>query len=94
MHLLPNKEFDIGSISLMTLKNLDLNDLYVDTDFEVHDSNAEKPKKETHKTSFVSNVIETYINIKAHKIGNKIRDEERGLYIWHSNTKQIHTSGQ
>lgn len=94
MHLLPNKEFDIGSISLMTLNNLYLNDLYVDTDFEVHDSNDSNAKKETHKTSFVSNVIETYINIKAHKISNKIRDEERGLYIRHSKTKQIHTSGQ
>lgn len=97
MFLLPNKEFSIYSISMMTLNSLDFNDLYEYTNFEEHTNDDELETWENyrdHKTHFLSNVIETYINMKAHKIGNKIRDEERGRYIRHKNTKLIHTSGQ
>lgn len=82
---------------MMTLNSLDFNDLYEYTNFEEHTNDDEIETWENyrdHKTHFLSNVIETYINMKAHKIGNKIRDEERGRYIRHKNTKLIHTSGQ
>lgn len=97
MILLPNKEFNTASLSLMTLNSLDFDDLYAYTDFEDHANYAGTDTCQNyrkHKADFLSNVIETYINMKAHKIGNKIGDEERGIYIRHSHKKLIHTAGQ
>lgn len=97
MFLLPNKEFSLDSISVMTLNSLDFDDLYAYTNFEEHANDDDTETLENyqeHKSNFLSNVVKTYINMKAHKIGNKIGDEERGRYIRHKNTKLIHTSGQ
>lgn len=100
MHLLPNQEFNIGNLSLTILKNLDCDVLYIDSDFEDHDSTEprrsprDQMSRMSHKDHFLYNVVKAYMHIKAHRIGAKIADEERGVYIRHTNKKLIHIAGQ
>lgn len=97
MFVLPDKEFDFESISLTILDHLDLSTLYVNTAFEHHNCTAKQTNLQyriSHKEHFILSVVKTYIMIKAQKIGSKIADEERGVYIRHTNKKLIHTSGQ
>lgn len=97
MCVLPDNEFDFESISLTILNHLDFDVLYVDTVFEDHNCTERQTNYQnrmSHKEYFLLNVVKAYIQIKAHKIGGKIGDEERGVYIRHKNKKLIHTSGQ
>lgn len=97
LQILPQKEFNIESISTIVMNHLDFNSLYAKTDFEKHagaETQMNHHDQISHKTHFLSNMVVYYIHIKAHKIGGKIADEERGVYIRHTNKKSIHTSGQ
>lgn len=90
MQLLPNQEFNIGTISYTILHNLDVDALYEYTSFEDHattETQTNPQDRMTHKVHFIYNVVKAYMHIKAKKIGSKIADEERGVYI-------RHTSGQ
>lgn len=97
MSVLPDNEFNFESISSTILNHLDLEDLYANTVFEHYDCTAKQknsPNGISHKEHFILKVVKAYIIIKAQKIGCKIVDEERGVYIRHTNKKLIHTSGQ
>lgn len=81
------------SIVMTVLQNLDYDSLYIFTNFDDH---IDPEKAETrdssisHKESFIKNIVEAYINKKAHNIFSKLSDEERGIYIRHDNKKQTH----
>lgn len=94
MEHLPNKEFDISFISLTVVNYLDIDCLYTDSVFEDHARFNEIEIQLNHKINFLLTVIKTYMHIKANKIGSKISDEERGVYIRHTHKKLVHISGQ
>lgn len=97
MFILPNEEFNFSTVALTILNHLYFDDLYVETDFESHITAEEQtncPDATLHKRHFLLNVVKAYIHIKANKIGGKISNEERGVYIQHINKKLIHQAGQ
>lgn len=72
--------------------NLNIDELFSKTDFEGH--NHETSGAYTHKEQFLLEIIDTYMNMKSHNIGDRITEERRGEYIRHTSRKNVHFAGQ
>lgn len=95
--LLPHNGYDVKLIIMTVLQNLDYERIFNGTEFDGH---IDPEKEETHnwpishKENFIRNIVECYVNMKAHNFYGKKSDEERGAYIRHDNKKQTHFAGQ
>lgn len=67
---------DFERVREMIIDNLDIDDVYLDGDFD-HDEPGESEPVH-HKIEFISSLIKTYMTMKSQKIGKKLSDHERG----------------
>lgn len=79
-----------NSVSRIICENIDINDLFVDVNFE----HNEKELPIAHKIQFVGLLVQTYMILKSHKIGKKISDKERGELIRHLRKRAVIETGQ
>lgn len=71
---------NIKVICKSIMNNIDIDDLYIDNHFShiEHEDSARY-----HKVEFVELIVETFIELKSHKICKKITNEEKGELILH-----------
>lgn len=92
--ILERRKHQINTVHMhdSTLKTimslLPLEQLYTQSNFELHGQH------DSHKETFIHDIVLTYMKQKSNKIGNRITEQEKGEYIRHNNKKQVHISGQ
>lgn len=69
-------------------------DLYSNSNFTLHCSSKVKYPGLTHQEEFICRVVDEYMKLKSNKIGVRISEEERGVYIRHSYKKRVQEVGQ
>lgn len=93
--LLPlEREYHSKAIARIVLNHLSYEDLFTATEFEEHIYEQNEQSQMSHKEYFIFQIVNTYINIRSHNIYKKQSEEERGNYVRHKYTKQIHLAGQ
>lgn len=80
------RETSIGVVRKIICNNIDMDKLYVTSNFEHVDSN--------HKEKFLEQAVNTYLVMKSQQIGRRIADEERGAFIRSRNAAATHNRGQ
>lgn len=74
--------------------NLDIDDLYNGSNFEHNNVEQQVGCTSNHKEKFVIEVLKTLLTLKSEKIGQRITDEECGVFIRNRMKTKIHASGQ
>lgn len=74
--------------------NLYIEDLFTETNFDLHTAPRKTSQSLTHKEEFIYKVVYEYMKLKSNKIGSRISEEERGTYIRHTSKKGVHQAGQ
>lgn len=71
---------------------LDSEKLYANSNFTNHSKSSSALL--SHKEAFIFKIVDEYMKLKSRKIGARISEEKRGVYIRHNNKKRIHEAGQ
>lgn len=80
------QETHIQSVKKTICENLDMEELYTSSVFGHGGQN--------HKEKFVTQIVNTYLVFKSEKIGKRISDEERGVFIRSRLKAVTHLAGQ
>lgn len=83
------QENNFNEVWKTILANIDIDDLYENSDFK-HDEHEIRDCKE----EFVSLIIKTYMTMKSHAVGKKITDEKRGEIIRFRRKRNVILAGQ
>lgn len=73
-------------------KNINIDDLYDESDFSHHEQNVSVLIN--HKPEFIKELIKTHMILKSHKIGRKITDEDKGELIRYNKKRDYILAGQ
>lgn len=94
--LLEDKDMDVthtyDSVLKTVMDYLEFDDLYSATDFGLHTIEHSGPF--SHQEEFIYKIVNEYMKLKSRKIGDRIGEKERGVYIRHENRKRVHEAGQ
>lgn len=74
------------------LVNLEIDQIYTNSNFNNHKFGTIDML--SHKEQFIIKIIEAYMDLKSLRIGSRITQEERGVYIRHTSRKDVHFAGQ
>lgn len=80
------KSSRIDAVKKIICENLKMNELYTKSTFEHNGKN--------HKENFVAQVVKTCLVLKSQKIGKRITDEERGIFVRSRLKALTHLAGQ
>lgn len=93
MRLIWNKNHQGQSFSLVKRiinEHIDIDDLFEGIDFK----HEEQDESISHKKEFIALLIQTYMELKSQKIGQKITNEKRGELIRYRNKRSVILCGQ
>lgn len=85
--------FTFERVLSTVMSHLCIEKLYTQSNFNLHDMKKSSGII-THQEQLVQKIVNEYMKLKSSKIGNRISEEERGVYIRHNNKKRIHEAGQ
>lgn len=88
----PSGITDFNSTWKTIFNNINLEELYSQTNFEDHQQQS--VDSYGHKEKFVMEIIRTYMTMKSDNIGQRITDEERGAFVRSRLRALTHNSGQ
>lgn len=83
-----------NSILGTIMNSLCIEELYTQSEFNLHEQINETSLQLSHHEKFIYKVVNEYMILKSKKIGCRISEAERGKYIRYNYKKRVHEQGQ